>query len=286
MIPPTLSGRTRLVAFIAWPVDPVRAPRTYNPAYAARDLDWCHVPMGVHPDDLPTVLDALRRLSNLQGVNLTIPHKAAAHALCRWLTPEAAACGMVNTLRWLPEADGGGWFGTNSDGVGFVGAARAHGALDPSRPAFIAGSGGAGTAIAFALAGSGFTRLTVTDVDPARAEHLSAALRAAHPKLQVGHQPDAVAQAGLAVNATPLGTQAGDPMPFDAACLRPDATLFDIVASRQTELMAAARERGLRVLDGPLMVQHQLEHQIAFWRGEPFERLPGPSSGGPLSPGR
>lgn len=278
MIPPALSGRTRLVAFIAWPVEPVRAPRTYNPAYAARDLDWCHVPMGVQPDDLPRVLDALRRLSNLQGVNLTIPHKAAAHALCRWLTPVAAACGMVNSMRWLPETEGGGWFGTNSDGVGFVGAARARGVLDPTRPAFIAGSGGAGTAIAFALADAGLTRFTVTDADASRAAALRTALLAALPRLQVDHDPQALGAAGLAVNATPLGTHPGDALPFDPARLPADAAVFDIIASRDTELMAATRARGLPLLDGPLMVQHQLEHQIAFWRGEPFERVPGPAA--------
>lgn len=275
MTPAPLSGRTRLVAFIAWPVEPVRAPRTYNPAYAARGLDWCHVPMGVPPDDLVTVLDALRRLSNLQGVNLTIPHKAAAHACCAWVTPVAARCRMVNTMRWLPE---GGWAGTNSDGVGFVGAARAQGVLDPTQPAFIAGSGGAGSAIAFALAEAGVGRLTVTDALPERAAALREALCAAWPQLKVDHDPQALAAAGLAVNATPLGTQPGDPLPFDPAALREGTPVFDIIAARDTELMAAARARGLPVLDGARMVQHQLEHQIAFWRGEPFELRPGPAA--------
>lgn len=272
---PSMTGRMRLVAFIAWPIDPARAPRTYNPAYAARGLDWCHVPMGVHPDELATVLDSLRRLANLQGVNLTIPHKAAAHALCRWLTPVAARCRMVNTLRWVP---GEGWAGTNSDGIGFVSALQSQDALDASQPVAIAGCGGAGTAIAFALADHGVKRFTVTDQRPEAVHALRQALLARWPDLQVDHRAEAEAEAGLVVNATPLGTLPGDPMPFDPQRLRADAVLFDIIASRTTECQAAARARGLRVLDGGAMVKHQLEHQIAFWRGEPFTLEPGPAA--------
>jgi shikimate dehydrogenase len=152
MIPPTLSGATRLVPILAHPVDHVRAPRTYNPAFAEAGLDWCLVPMGVHPDDLAATLAQLARVSNLQGVNLTIPHKAHGFRLCRWLTREAARVRMVNTLRIEPD---GHWAGTNSDGAGFIGAAREHGLLDATRPVVIVGSGGAGSAIAFALAAEG-----------------------------------------------------------------------------------------------------------------------------------
>lgn len=280
MIPTTLSGQTRLIPILAHPVGHVKAPRTYNPAFAAQGLDWCQVPMGVHPDDLAATLAVLARVSNLQGINLTIPHKAAGHRACRWLTREAASTGMVNTLRL---AEDGSWAGTNSDGVGFVGAARAHGLLDversDARPVAIAGAGGAGTAIAFALLDAGVRTLQVWDADGARAEALVAALRHAHPQAHVGSDRSALAHAGLAVNASPLGLHEGDAMPFDPAVLPADAALFDIIASRDTELMQAARARGLRaerVLGGVAMIEHQLVHQIAFWRGDDFPLEPAP----------
>jgi shikimate dehydrogenase len=268
MLPATLSGTTRLVPILAHPVDHVKAPQTYNPAFAATGLDWCQVPMGVHPDALAATLAVLACLSNLQGVNLTIPHKAQGHRLCRWLTREARSAGMVNTLRL--EADGA-WAGTNSDGIGFVAAARAHGLLDATRPVVIAGGGGAGTAIAFALLEAGVRELQVWDSDPARIDALLAALRRAHPQACVGSDRSVVARAGLAVNATPLGLHAGEPLPLDAGELPADAAVFDIIAARDTDLMAAASARGLRVLGGRAMIEHQLAHQIAFWRGDPFD---------------
>jgi shikimate dehydrogenase len=57
-------------------------------------------------------------------------------------------------------------------------------------------------------------------------------------------------------------------MPFDAALLPPDAALFDIIAARDTELMAACAARGLRVVGGKPMIDHQIAAQIAFWRGD------------------
>lgn len=271
MLPAMLSGATRLVPILAHPVDHVRAPRTYNPAFAAAGLDWCLVPMGVHPDHLAGVLAQLPHISNLQGVNLTIQHKARAFQLCKWLTHEAARIGMVNTMRIEPD---GGWAGTNSDGAGFVGAARAHGVLDPERTAVIVGAGGAGTAIAFALAAEGVRELHVSDIDSARAEALVRALRENFAGIEASTRRDTLPRAGLAVNATPLGLHAGDALPFDPAPLRSDAAVFDIIAARDTELMAAALARGLRVLGGRPMVEHQLATQLAFWRREPVALIP------------
>jgi shikimate dehydrogenase len=267
-----VSGKTKLVPMLACPVDHVIAPSAYNPAFAQRGLDWFMVPMGVDPADLANTLKQLARVTNLQGVNLTIPHKAKAFTLCQWVTAEARVTRMVNTLR-LEE--GRVWSGTNTDGIGFTNALRAHEMLDVSRSVFIAGAGGAGTAIAFALAKAGVTTIDVVDVDNQRSTSLLNSLQIHFPDLALGNRPQALANAGLAVNATPMGLHKGDPSPFDAATLREDAVFFDIIAARDTELMSAAKERNLRVLGGRAMMDHQLAHQIDFWSGDhiSLERL-------------
>lgn len=265
MVPANLSGATRLVPILAHPVDHVRAPRFYNPAFAAAGLDWCQVPMGVHPDDFAATVAQLARVGNLQGLNLTIPHKAAAHALCARLGPEARRTGVVNTMRL--DADGQ-WSGESFDGVGFVEAARANGMLHTDRPVMLVGAGGAGTAIAFALAAEGARTVHIVDCEPGRAQQLVDALRQAFQGIAADTDDKGMGQAGLAINATPLGLHAGDAMPFDAALLRTDAALFDIVAARDTELMAACAARSLKVIGGKPMIDHQIAAQIAFWRGD------------------
>lgn len=264
MVLPILSGTTRLVPILAHPIDHVRAPEVYNPAFAAEQLDWCMVPMGVTPADLAATMGQLARVSNLQGLNLTIPHKAAAHALCRRLGPLARHIGTVNTLRLEPD---GVWAGENFDGLGFVSAAQACGVLDIRKPVVVVGSGGAGMAIAFALAGAGVKTLDLLDIDVDRVQRLRDALRLAYPGFDIGSRPLGLLNAGLAVNATPLGLHRGDPMPFDVTSLPADAAVFDIIAARDTELMACAQARGLSVVGGRPMIEHQLAAQIAFWRG-------------------
>lgn len=264
MVPASLSGATRLVPILAHPVDHVRAPRIYNPAFAAAGLDWCLVPMGVHPDDFAATVAQLARVGNLQGLNLTIPHKAAAHALCVRHGPEARRTGVVNTMRI--DADGQ-WSGESFDGVGFVEAARANGILWTDRPVVLVGAGGAGTAIAFALAAAGVRELHVINREPERAEHLASEVRKAFPDVRIDTRAESLSSAGLAVNATSLGLHAGDPMPFDPTLLPADAALFDIIAARDTELMAACSARGLQVVGGKPMIDHQVAAQIAFWRG-------------------
>ena len=78
----------------------------------------------------------------------------------------------------------------------------------------------------------------------------------------------------MAFTARPLGLHPAQDLPFDPALLRDDAAVFDINAARDTELVAAAKARGLRALGGRPMVEHQLATQIAFWRGDPVPLEP------------
>jgi shikimate dehydrogenase len=261
-----LTGATRLVPILGFPIAHVRAPRVYNPAFEAAGLDWCLVPLGVHPDDLAATLAQLARVENIVGLNVTIPHKAAAFALCSRVGPEALRTGVANTLRREPD---GSWAGESFDGFGFVEAARRHGMLRPGRPALIVGTGGAGTAIAFALAAAGVKDLVLVNREPERAGKLARELRDADPQVRVRLGLEHAADAGLAVNATSLGLHAGDPLPFDPAQLQPGTAVFDIIAARDTELMAASQACGLPTLGGRPMIDHQVSAQIAFWRGEP-----------------
>jgi shikimate dehydrogenase len=262
-----LSGLTRIIAILGYPIDHVLAPRAYNPAFDAEGLDWCLVPLSTHPDDLQDMLTLLVRTDNVLGLNVTIPHKVAACNHCSLLGPEAIRTGVVNTLRREPD---GRWAGESFDGVGFIQAARQHGMLRTNRPALLVGTGGAGTAIAFALVEAGIGDLMLMDIDHERARKLADKLIKQYPELQVNVGLTHASSAGLAVNATPMGLHSKDPLPFDPSILADDCAVFDIIAARDTELMAASSARGLRTIGGRPMIDHQIAAQIAFWRGEHF----------------
>ena len=86
-----ISGATRLVGIVGWPVEHSFSPRMHNAAFAALDLDWAYVPLPTPPERL---VDAVRGLSALgfAGANVTSPHKLAVAQLCETDAPS------VNTL--------------------------------------------------------------------------------------------------------------------------------------------------------------------------------------------
>ena len=86
-----ISGSTRLVGILGWPVEHSLSPRMHNAAFAALGLDWAYVALPTPPDRLE---DAVRGLVALgfAGANVTTPHKLAVTAFCETDEPS------VNTL--------------------------------------------------------------------------------------------------------------------------------------------------------------------------------------------
>jgi shikimate dehydrogenase len=258
------TGASRFVFILAHPAGHVSAPRYYSPYFRDNGLDWHMVPLDVAPEHLSETIRALAKSGSVAGFNLTMPHKPQAFALCDAVGPAAQFEGVVNTIRI--EANGR-LVGESFDGGGFLDAARAEGVFDPERRCVVIGAGGAGRAICHALAAAGVRRLTILNETRAPVETLASKLRNHFSEIEIGFEEE-FDDAGLLVNATSLGLHAMDALPMDAVRLPRDCAVFDIIAARRTEFMAAAAARGLKVVDGVAMIRHQLPLQTAFWRGE------------------
>jgi shikimate dehydrogenase len=258
------TGASRFIFILAHPAGHVSAPRYYTPYFRAKGLDWHMVPLDVASENLSETVRTLAKSASVAGFNLTMPHKMAAFALCDELGPAAEFEGIVNTIRI--ESDGR-LVGESFDGGGFLDAARDAAVFDPDRRCVVIGAGGAGRAICHALAAAGLKRLGILNETPEPIDALAAKLRSKFPDLEICRE-ERFDDAGLLVNATPLGLHATDAMPMDVAKLPSDCAVFDIIAARRTEFMQACVDRGLTVVDGIAMIKHQLPLQTAFWRGE------------------
>ena len=118
------------------------------------------VPIHVGRRRAGSVVRGLRRMHNLDGFVVTVPHKTAMPALCDELTPAATRIGAVNVVHRTPD---GRLVGGMLDGDGFVAGLRRAGIEPAGRSVYLAGAGGAASAIAFALAQAGVTRLTIAN---------------------------------------------------------------------------------------------------------------------------
>ena len=74
--------------------------------------------------------------------------------------------------------------------------------------------------------------------------------------------------AGLLVNTTALGMVSGEPLDIRLDALAAEAVVNDIVYTPlETELLATARARGCRAVDGLEMLLHQARPGFAGWYG-------------------
>jgi|KBSSwiStaDraftv2_1062776.scaffolds.fasta_scaffold520847_2 shikimate dehydrogenase len=259
----TVSGATRVACVIGDPVEHSRSPRMHNAASAALGLDRVYVAFHVAPADLGAAVRGLRALG-VEGVNVTVPHKAATLALCDDLGDEARDAGAVNTLSFPGD---GSLRGDLTDGLGLV-AALAH---VPER-AIVLGAGGSARAAAAALLRAGTRSITVV------ARRLETADRLADALADLVSGAEVVAAAavpagagGLLVHCTPVGGIAALkqlPVPADVIERMDAVADFAYRADGSpTPLAETALAAGLPVVDGLELLVRQGALSFARWTG-------------------
>lgn len=267
-----ITGHTRIFGILADPIHHVKTPQGINRLLDARGFDGVMVPIHVRAEDLPAMVEGLRRMNNLAGFVVTVPHKTAMPALCDELTPAAARIGAVNVVRRTADSR---FVGGMLDGEGFVAGLRTAGVEPAGRSAYLAGAGGAASAIAYALAQAGVARLTIANRTTAKATELVARMKEDFPNLAIAVGTDDPSQHDLVVNGTSLGLREGDALPLNVERLTPDQTVAEIIMQpAETPLLRAAAAKGCRVHFGAPMLASQVALMADFMGGPTVEARP------------
>lgn len=259
-----MSEAFRAACVIGWPVEHSRSPMIHN--YWIKQ----HGIAGEYRREAVKVEDFVAFASDLAGhgyvgANITIPHKEAALAISQ-PDDRAKAVGAANTL-WL---ENGTLRSTNTDVEGFLDN------LDASAPgwdrgleaALVLGAGGAARAIVFGLLSRGVKAVYVANRTLARAESLRERFGSAVHPVGWDDIDGLLGRTGLLVNTTSLGMQSQPPLQIGMARLPADAVVADIVyVPLETELLAAARKRGLRTADGLGMLLYQAVRAFSLFFG-------------------
>ncbi len=212
----------------------------------------------VLPDRLSETLSGL--IVERAAGNVTVPHKEHVASGCDRLTPLATRVGAVNTF-WVED---GGLAGDNTDVGGFLRLLEVTAPdVDRARPVVVLGAGGAAAAVLAALETAGFRDVNVH----ARTASRALALCERFPGAQVLDAPEALRDAALLVNATPVGLDGSD-APVHVDRLAADAVVLDLIPGRdETPLVRAARARGHRAADGLEMLLAQGALSFERWFG-------------------
>ena len=139
------------------------------------------------------------------GLNITVPHKAAAYLLCQSVSARAALAGVINTL----SREHGDLRGDNTDGVGLLEdlrrASTEVGESLAGARVLLIGAGGAARGALAGLLDEELEGLVVTARDPAQADRLAAQF-SRHPQVTSIGLGDTIRRSfDIVINATAAG---------------------------------------------------------------------------------
>ena len=225
------------VGLIGWPVEHSRSPAMHNAAFAALGLAWRYILLPTPLEQLAAVIARIRS-GELQGANVTIPHKKAVMPFLDEIDPAAQAVGAVNTI----VRQGDRLIGFNTDTIGFKRALLETGIEVNDQPCSVLGAGGSARAVVYVLRKlDAQIMVYARDVEKARAVH------ADYRPLGALNQIDPATK--LIVNTTPVGLSPNvdaSPWPADVP-LPKHALIFDLLNNpARTKFMQQAEQVGLR----------------------------------------
>jgi shikimate dehydrogenase len=260
-------------AIVGWPVDHSRSPALHGFWLKQHGVNGHYGRLPVEPKRaaLEELVAFLRRTPNARGCNLTLPHKIDIMPLLDHIDPLARHIGAVNTVIKRPD---GSLEGRNSDGFGFLAALRynaPHWSAEAG-PVVVLGAGGAARAIMATLVEAGVPELRLVNRTRSSAVNLGVAFTPNDGRQIVVDNWDdragALKDVTLLVNSTSLGMKGQPPLDLDLSHLPRSAAVYDIVyVPLETALLAAARSRGNRCVDGLGMLLHQGRVGFEAWFG-------------------
>ncbi|MDG4853484.1 MULTISPECIES: shikimate dehydrogenase [unclassified Mesorhizobium] len=253
------------------PIAHSRSPKIHRYWLEEYGIDGSYQAIDVRPEDFAAFMKSLGE-NGYRGGNVTIPHKEAAFALVERRDEAAEAIGAVNTL-WLED---GVLWGGNTDALGFAGNLDEHApGWAANGPAVVLGAGGASRAVIYALKDRGLNDIRIVNRTLARAEELADRFGAGVSAHGAGAVGELLSDAGLLINTTALGMHGNETLAADPAGLPGHAIVTDIVyVPLETPLLAAARARGLKTVDGLGMLLHQAVPGFERWFGKRPEVTP------------
>lgn len=241
------------------------SPAIHNAAFSELGLDWVYLALPVAAQNGAAVVDAMRTFG-IDGLSVTMPHKAAVADAADDLTEAAKTLGVANCLFW----QGDRIVADSTDGDGFVSSFSA----DFGRPidglrVLVVGAGGAARSIIEAVGRAGASQIVVANRSPEKAAE---AARLAQ-KASAGIADTATVSAmDVIINATAVGMDDGpdpDGYPVPIEAIRSGQRVIDIVYKpRRTPLLIAAEANGAEIADGVGMLVHQAALAFQRWTGK------------------
>ena len=269
---PTFGGPYGLIGH---PTAHSLSPVMHNSAFLHVGLPYRYWLYDVPPSELKQAVELMKD-NDIQGFNVTIPHKQAVMYYLDEIHDDARMIGAVNTVC----RQGDRWIGYNTDAPGLLDTLQLDGEFDPAgRQVTILGAGGAARAAALALAKAGAKEIALFNRSLERAEQLVRNVqqhvrgcRAEALPWNLELMEKKLKHTDLLVNTTPIGMEpkVQESPIADAAWIQPHTVVFDMVYKpRLTLLLQQAQAQGAKIVDGLGLLLHQGARAFELWTLQP-----------------
>ncbi len=266
-----IDGSTKVLGIFGDPIEHVMSPKMQNAILQDLGLNYVYVPFHVVDSNLKGAVQAIKAL-NIQGINVTIPHKVSIIPYLDEIEDTAQKIGSINTIK----NENGRLIGRNTDGEGCLQAIEESGFDIRGKKAIILGAGGAAKAIAFYLAQK-LDALTILNRSQENLNLLVNQLKT-HVSIPItgllfkeNKQVKAsFRDADLLINTTPIGMSPNiHASPITEDLLHSDLFVNDIVYNPiTTQLLQHAEQIGCQTLSGVDMLVNQGAIGFKWWTGK------------------
>lgn len=252
---------SKIYGLVGCPLEHSLSPLMHNAAFKKLNIPGEYRLFQKQLRELEPFLRTLKD-QNIWGLNVTIPYKEKVLDL-DFIEPDETAhdakeIGAVNTI----VRKGKDLKGFNTDAAGFL---RHLNKLnfDPlKKRVALLGAGGAGRAVAYAVAGKGASEIAIFDIDKNKLENVSGMLKKFFPNLNVlivnTIEELNIGNKDLLINATPIGLKDDDSCLIDESMLSGNVFVYDLIYNPfPTKLLSLAKSKGLRHSDGLGMLVYQ-----------------------------
>jgi shikimate dehydrogenase len=259
----------KIYGLIGYPVKHSLSPLMHNAAFSHLKINAEYKLFPLQPNELQDFLKNFKK-NNIFGLNVTVPYKEKVMPLLDKMSKEARLIGAVNTIK----ASRNKLYGFNTDGQGFL----KHLTCDlkfnlkGKTIAFI-GAGGAARAVSVYLSKGNPKRISVYDIDKAKAKaivkHLKENFKNVDFRFVNSVAELNINDTDLLINATPIGMRGADHCLVDEKYIHKNLLVYDLIYNpKETKLLRLAKKKGAKVSNGLGMLLYQGALSFEIWIGK------------------
>ena len=280
-----VDGKTRILGVIGDPIEHTFSPAMHNAGLDALNLNYIYLPFHVKQDRLKECIEGAKSLG-IQGLNVTIPHKTNVMKHLDDIDQVASMIGAVNTIQFIYDEYNESsnqnneinvtTKGFNTDGYGCVRAIQEKTSINDKKVT-ITGAGGAARAIAFQMANSGISELSILNRNALKAQALADDLKNNLETIGIDINVNAydlenlkkeLSDSDIFIDTTPIGMYPNvDDKPIASAdMLHEDLLVNDIVYTpMETSLLKEAKLANAEIVYGYKMLLYQGIRSFEIW---------------------